>query len=390
MRERRALVVDYGYGRNALVAVRALHAAGWRVGVGAPDRRAVPASSRAATAFHPVPPVATDVGAFVAAVARACADGQYDVVFVAEDAELLALSLHRGQVPAPFPYPPHEAVLRAVDKLELAEAAAAAGISTPVTCDASDEAIRAWEGPAIVKARLHASLDGGGAGYRADVQRVEGTAAIAARVAELRAAGRSAVLQAPVDGSLMALSVVSRRDGGLAAVVQQMSQGTWPASAGVTARAVTVPPDRVLVGRVEALLVNLGWFGIAQLQFLLGADGVPRLIDFNGRFYGSLQLAVGAGANLPAIWAALAIDEPPGDLTEARAGVGYQWLYGDLRRAMVERRGGLLRDVWATVRASRAVVHATFDPADVRPTVRLGAFRGRRVVARVVSLHRAR
>lgn len=51
------------------------------------------------------------------------------------------------------------------------------------------------------------------------------------------------------------------------------------------------PLDPALVDRAEALLRRIRWDGLVELQFLTGSDGIPHLIDLNGRFYGSLALA---------------------------------------------------------------------------------------------------
>ena len=93
---------------------------------------------------------------------------------------------------------------------------------------------------------------------------------------------------------------------------------------------------------------------------------MPRLIDLNGRFYGSLSLAVAAGANLPAVWADLAMGRPPQAPVRAVPGVRYHWGTADVRRAARERRGGLMRDLAGTaayaLRARQSVVDAA-DPA---------------------------
>jgi hypothetical protein len=104
------------------------------------------------------------------------------------------------------------------------------------------------------------------------------------------------------------------------------------------------------------------------LQFLVAADGVPRLIDLNGRFYGSLALAVRAGANLPAVWAALATGRDVEPVT-ARSGVRYSWWEGDLRRAMLDRRGGLVRDLAGTLGAGVGAVHSIGRWRDPAPAV---------------------
>ena len=74
-------------------------------------------------------------------------------------------------------------------------------------------------------------------------------------------------------------------------------------------------PDEELVQRVGAMLASVGFWGMAQLQFV-GAGADAALIDFNPRFYGSLPLALAAGANLPARWHSVALSEPAGSPTE--------------------------------------------------------------------------
>ncbi len=48
------------------------------------------------------------------------------------------------------------------------------------------------------------------------------------------------------------------------------------------------------------LLKALDWFGVAMVEFKLDPrDGVPKLMEVNPRFWGSLSLAVEAGVNFP-------------------------------------------------------------------------------------------
>ncbi len=138
----------------------------------------------------------------------------------------------------------------------------------------------------------------------------------------------------------------------------------------MSARAATVPVDPALLDRVGRLTGELPWFGLAQLQFVTPPGGKPMLIDFNGRFYGSMGLAVAAGVNLPALWAGMAAgDSVPQTVALGRPGVNYQWLEGDLRRAMSERRSGLLRDVAGALRPVRGRVGAVWSRSDPWPAV---------------------
>lgn len=363
----RALVVEQGFSRGALAAVRALAQAGWQVGVGAPDGRGLASSSRACARRHPVPAAHQDQPAFLAAVARAVREGGYDVVFGAGEAEVLTLSEHRDSVPAVVPHAGHQVVLDALDKARLAEAAVAAGIRVPASLDPgslSDETR-----PVVVKARMHARPGHAGAPPRIDTNVVLGATATRRRVSQIADLGGQAEVQEFLDGYLMAYAAVTTADGRqVAAQSMQVASRVWPPGAGASCRAVSVPVDPELSGRAAALLAALGWFGLAELQFIVPADGIPRLIDLNGRFYGSLALAVRAGANLPAIWAALATGRDVEPVT-ARAGVRYSWWEGDLRRALVERRGGLIRDLAGVLSTGVGAVHSIGRWRDPAPAL---------------------
>lgn len=382
----RALILETGRARGALAAARALHGAGWTVGVGTPTGQGMASASRATARRHRIPSPQADLDAFTDAVGEAVRGGGYKVVFGAGDAELTALSLRREEFEAVVPYAAHERVMRSVDKLALAEAAAAAGLPIPRTAEATAAQLEGQRPPFVVKAALHAPLSHGGAG-RLEVLIARDRASAASHAAAIRAAGGVPLVQELVSGRLMACAVVATRESRIVIGTAQVADACWPPDVGVSARARTVEPDPGLFEGISRLLARLGWFGLAQLQFILPSEGAPLLIDFNGRFYGSLALAVGAGANLPATWAALATGRtpPPSPPGGARVGVRYQWLEGDLRRARAERRGGLLRDLSDSLRYSRGAVHATWAPRDPWPSVHQLARLPLRLAGRVRS-----
>jgi hypothetical protein len=51
--------------------------------------------------------------------------------------------------------------------------------------------------------------------------------------------------------------------------------------------------------------------------------------------------------------------------------VRYQWLEGDLRRAVDEHRGGLVRDVVDCLRVAGRATHSTWQRSDPAPAARL-------------------
>lgn len=360
------LVVENGASRGALTAVRSLAAAGWRVGVGSPAGRGPASSSRACHRRHRVPAAHEDSAAFLAAVRAAVAGSRYEVVFGAGEAEVLALSAARDTVGAVVPYAEHAQVVRAIDKQELCAAARQAGLRTARALD--PDGLTGERQPVVVKARLHARPERPGSPPRIDTLVVHGAEAARRRIGEVRGLGGEPLVEEFHRGTLMAYAAVIAPGGRVVADCMQVASRIWPPEAGASCRAETVPVDPAVSGPAARLLTGLGWYGLAQLQFVVPDDGVPRLIDLNGRFYGSMALAVAAGADLPAAWAALATgrDVP---FTRARPGVRYQWLEGDLRRAAGERRGGLITDLAGTLRHALGAAHSTLSLRDPRPSL---------------------
>lgn len=358
------LIVEDGQTPYVLPAARALGQAGFRIGLGS-VREGRASRSRWVSACHCVPAPEAGLEAFTRAVERAVREGRYDLAFGADDVEMLALSAVRQSLPCLVPHAPHETVLRSVDKLELARSVERAGLRTPHTVEATASTVARTAIPVIVKARLHWT-PGSDAGVRhllvsACATRDE----VTRRVADVERAGGRAILQEPVDGELMALSTVVDEEGDALGWSQQRTLRS--SLHRTSSRAETVALDRDLATGARALLGDLGWYGLANLQFLRPADGEPRLIDLNGRFYGSIALAIAAGVDLPVLWADLALGRRPSAPVVGEPGCRFQDLETDLHRARRERRGGLVRDLLDTLVYAPRAAHSCLSLRDPGP-----------------------
>ena len=360
---RRILVLGSARSRGALAGVRALGRAGWTVSVGAPTPGGPAARSRFATSWHEVP-FPGDGDGFDDRLRRAVDAASADVVAAAGDDWMLALALAAAgpSLGARVAHAPLATLLRAVDKRSLTVAALDGGLAAPRTSNASGEAVAGWEGPAVVKPRLHWA-PGRSSGPRVDAVLATTPEAIESAVAAVRATGGEPVLQEPVSGELMALAGVFV-DGGLVGRVQQRAIRVHPAM-GISSRAETVAVDEALAGGVVRMLTALEWFGLAQVQFLRGTDGVPKVIDLNGRFYGSMALAARAGVNLPDLLARATTGEHIAS-RDARPGARYVRLEGEMPR-LVEQRSA--RETAAAIRFSIGAVQAVWDARDPMPVL---------------------
>lgn len=317
----RALIVELSRDRSTLAAARALSLDGWTVGSGA-WRKSLASRSRHVSAFHYVPPADAGEEPFLEAVAKAVADGGYDIVFSADDNGVLSLVRHRESVGAVVPYGLVESVERALDKAALAESAAKVGLPTPPVVPEDGFADSTL--PVVVKGKRHEPI-------RFDAAVFPSLAAAGSHIEDMRARGGEPYVQQFLPGRLDSVTAVVDRDGRVICAVQQRGSRIWPRDAGPIVRTRTVVVDEGLLAAVEAFLADLGWFGMAQLQFLVTEDGRRYLIDLNGRFYTSIALALAAGVNVAAVWARLALGLPVETQARARPGVRFQWFARDVK-----------------------------------------------------------
>lgn len=340
------LIVDSGWGRGTLAATRSLARAGHRVSV-ASQEAGHAARSRYSCGWFELP--SPHDPSFGERVARVVDGGSFQVVFAGDDEHLLALSERREVLGgAVFPHPAHETVLRALDKLSLYEAAARCGLGVPETCPSRPGTVTQ---PWVAKQRIY--------GYGRSHACLHGR--------EVVGSDEGLIYQRVVDGALMAVVTLTDRDGEVVYAGAQQAEALSPEPFGASARASTVPLDPDLGRSVARLLLALGWWGLAELQFIVAADGIPLLIDFNGRFFGSLALTAAAGADLPPAWLELALG---GQVTAMgpRAAVRYQWLEGDLRRVW-NRPEGRVASLVEALRYAPGAAHSLWDRADPAPAV---------------------
>jgi predicted ATP-grasp superfamily ATP-dependent carboligase len=104
-----------------------------------------------------------------------------------------------------------------------------------------------------------------------------------------------------------------------------------PPSGGVSVLCESVAADSELCRQAMRLLGPLGWHGVAMMEFKQdGRTGRPVLIEVNGRFWGSLQLAIDAGVDFPWLNCQLALGQRPEIPSAYQVGLKSRWLLGDL------------------------------------------------------------
>ena len=104
-----------------------------------------------------------------------------------------------------------------------------------------------------------------------------------------------------------------------------------PPSGGVSVLCESIPVDPNLKEQAVGLFKSLGWHGVAMMEYKLDQrTGTPLLMEVNGRFWGSLQLAIDAGMDFPYLLFRLATEGRVEAPQSYRVGVKSRWLLGDL------------------------------------------------------------
>ena len=367
----RVLVTD-AEERSVLAVCRGLAAAGYRVSTVSEERFAPGHWSRFSKERIMLPGPQADPQGYVERLSRVLRHGEYDLVIPGTEPSLLPISEHRGLIEphARLGLPPHEVVLRALDKPLLQGHADAAGLSPPrsVVCSSAEEAFAAqpdFTFPLVVKpARSITWTDGRIRKLRAQVVRDA-----AQFEAAVTAVGAPLTLQEYVSGPTIVSCAAVRVDGRLLGFTLARYARTYPPQVGMAALAKTIAPPGSLVQQVEELLELIGWCGIFELELLELGENRFGAIDFNPRPFGWMALPVGAGANLPALWCDHVLGRRSVSAHTARVGVRYRWEDGDIANALAQLRHLRFRSAAAVLRPHQRVVHAHFRVDDPAPLV---------------------
>lgn len=138
------------------------------------------------------------------------------------------------------------------------------------------------------------------------------------------------VLQEKVDGPGIGVFLLVR-DGEILAKFAHKRIREKPPSGGVSVLCESIEAPPLALANATKLLRELGWFGVAMVEFKWdNHDNLPKLMEINGRFWGSLQLAVSAGVHFPHLLYLLAMGAQIKKQENYALGVRSRWELGDL------------------------------------------------------------
>lgn len=340
MTERVPVVVTDGEQRAALAVVRSLGKAGYAPIVCSRDARSLGGESRYAAATLHVPDPLTRPTEFTPAIAAAVhAHGVRVVVPVTEPSSLALLGATELVAPAVVAGPTLEQFRAISDKDHMLAVAREVGLSTPAQLrltspDAADAvSFDAIEFPVVVKpARTVQSGSIHTVTYASDRD------ALRRRLAALPASAYPVLVQQRIVGPGTGVFLLRWGSRILATFAHERIRET-PPSGGASVYSRSVVADEALVAGAARLLERFDWRGVAMVEFKRDAStGRAYVMEVNGRLWGSLQLAIDAGVDFPALLVDAALGNPPKQPPTYRDDVRLRWWWGDVNHLLVRLR----------------------------------------------------
>lgn len=316
-----------GEQRSALAVVRSLARAGYRVHVAASRRHSLAGASRSAHARVLTPSPLADPVAFADAIASYAAANSVAVAIPVTEASALAMLAARDRLPL-IPMSDLASFRALSDKAALDERAAAADLAFPPQCIARDaaEALRAdVRYPIVLKPSRSVNE-----GTKMSVVHAADRAELELQLGRLPAAAYPLLMQERIVGPGVGVFVLMW-DGEPVATFMHRRIREKPPSGGVSVYAESIAPDPALIDRAVRLLRSFDWRGVAMVELKVDArTGTPYLMEINGRFWGSLQLAIDAGVDFPALLVDRALGGNARGPDTWQVGVRGRWWWGDV------------------------------------------------------------
>ena len=330
-----AVLVTDGEQRASLAIVRSLGRAGHHVYVCSTRRRSVAGVSRFAKAEAKVASALHDPNRFVEDVKALVRRWKIQVIVPQSDPSLEALlPIRHDLAGAIIPFAKTESYSGLSDKARVLEVARELGIAIPKQrrVERREDLVAsasALSYPLVLKpSRSVRTLSRRRA--KLDVSHAADAIVLARRQRDLDDTAFPLLLQERIIGPGRGVFLLVW-EGRTLAIFSHERIREKPPSGGVSVYTKSVPADPQLVEQCEALLRQFDWCGALMVEFKIDArSGVPYLMEVNARFWATLQLAIDAGVDFPALLVAAALGEPPQPVREYRAGARLRWFWGDV------------------------------------------------------------
>ncbi len=348
-KQRLTVLVTDGENRSSLAATRSLGRYGCRVIVTGQHRKNLSSCSRYCAERYALPSPLAEGPAYLAAMLAILSEQKVDVLFPMTELSVLLLAEGREQFPREtiLACPALDKIRTVFDKFAVFRLAQELGVAIPQTIFVEDredffarrESIHQFPvvvKPAMSKIPVKNGFLATGVKYARDRVELE-------KLYETEAAlDFPSMIQEKVIGPGTGLFSLFR-DGRHLALFSHQRLREKPPSGGVSVVCKAVPLDLEMVEASQKLLAAVDWQGVAMVEFKRDVrDGKAKLMEINGRFWGSLQLAIAAGVDFPVLLLHQLTqntqEQQNGDGKTYRTGLRMRWFLGTLDHLLIRLR----------------------------------------------------
>ncbi len=330
------ILVTDGTERSALAACRSLTRAGHEVHTASARHWSLAGVSRRVCEHVLAEDAMVRPDAFAAAVMALAARVHADVLLPMTDASATAILSQPAGAPVPcrVPLPPFPAFQLASDKAALLPLAERAGFAIPESTLISSRAgalTLSLDGlvPGVLKPQRSIVVVGAGL-RRHGVVPFATAAEGATRLRSMPDEAFPILVQRRVDGPGVGFFAL-RWGGRIVATFAHRRVREVPPSGGVSVCRESIPLPPRLAAAGTRLLTELDWEGVAMVECKHDAlNDRYYVIEINPRFWGSLQLAIDAGVDFPALLVECSLGRSPRPVTSYAVGIRSRWGWGEV------------------------------------------------------------
>lgn len=277
---------------------------------------------------------------FVKAIQRLVRRAKFKVLFPISDWSILPISKHRKRIDpyVKLPIPEHDVVETAFDKSLTLRAAAGEGIPVPETYMIEsvrelEETAKKISYPAVIKPRCSWVWNDGLAHFGRP-KYVNSAAELLSAYKAIHKEFPFPLIQEFIPGNNYSVAVLYNNSK-IRAICGIKVYRTLPVEGGNSILRESVKVDPKMKEYTSRLLKALDWHGIAEVEFKLDSrDSKAKLMEVNGRFWGSLEVAIASGVDFPYLLYRLTIDGAVRPTANYKIGIKSRWLGGDLQHLL--------------------------------------------------------
>jgi len=328
------ILVTDGDNRATLAITRSL-GRDHEVIVGARDRRSLASVSRWCHDSFAYPDPVRDEPGFLGALRDEVRRRQIDILIPVSDITTIPVSEHADDFsPCRIPVPDAHTISLAADKVAMTAMADRIGVPCPVSqviANPQEAESRAdtLAYPIVIKPG-RSRVRSGGLWLSTSVRYAGDAVELRSILRQLHPATFPVLLQEKIPGPGIGLFMCCAQGRPVATFCHERLREK-PPSGGVSVLRESIPADPEARGYAERLLGELRWHGVAMVEFKRDLrDGLPKLMEINGRFWGSLQLSIDAGVDFPALLIRMLDEHDMKEVSHYRSGVRSRWLWGDV------------------------------------------------------------